>query len=66
MAITLNYGALADTPVAPSPFPHVAVPGFVSEADLTALVAAMPDMRSGGSYPPEGFNLSPLIVELVV
>ncbi|WP_370648353.1 2OG-Fe(II) oxygenase [Acidomonas methanolica] len=65
MSITLNYDALRETPVATDPFPHVAVPHFVGEADLTRLIAAMPPMKSGGSYPPEGLRLSPDVAGLV-
>lgn len=65
MTIALNYAALEATPPSNDPFAHVVVPNFVDEATLQRLVAAMPDMRNGGSYPPEGFRLAPEVKALI-
>lgn len=63
--IALQYDALENTPVAEKPFQHVVVPHFVKEEDLRMLIASMPDLRSGGSYPPEGLHLSAPVASLV-
>ena len=65
VAKTLDLAALAATPVATDPFPHVVVPNFVPPAFLTAIRADLPDMASGGSYPPESLRLGPSASALV-
>jgi hypothetical protein len=45
------------TPVATDPFPHIVVPGFVPTSELAGLLADMPDMPRGGSFPPESLKL---------
>jgi len=62
----LNYHALAATPVATFPFRHVVVPNFVSAAQLTAVVADLPDISRGGSFPPESLRLGPAAQELML
>lgn len=61
----LDYHALAATPVATLPFRHVVVPNFVSAAQLTAVVADLPDISRGGSFPPESLRLGPAAQELM-
>lgn len=59
--ISLDYDALAHTPIAEKPFPHVVVPHFISNDDLQSIVANLPEMQSGGSFPPEALNLTPRV-----
>ncbi|GAN55000.1 2OG-Fe(II) oxygenase family protein [Tanticharoenia sakaeratensis] len=61
-----DYDALERAPVVHDPFDHIVVPHFVPEADLHRLMATMPKMRSGGSYPPEALDLSPALDSLVM
>lgn len=63
--ITPDYAALENAGVITDPFPHVVVPHFIGAADLHAAVASLPAFPSGGSYPPDALNLSPLIRQLV-
>jgi hypothetical protein len=63
--ITLQYDALRATPVAQEPFPHVVVPGFVLPSELPALLADLPEMSRGGSFPPESLRLGPLAQALI-
>ncbi len=55
----LDYAALRATPVAPDPFPHVVVPGFVPRASLEGVIADLPPIGKGGSFPPEAVRLGP-------
>ena len=63
--IDLRFDALRATPVATDPFPHVVVPDFVPPQSLHAVVAALPPMSSGGSFPPASLRLRPVVQELV-
>ncbi len=54
---SLRYEALDATPVAAAPFPHVVLPDFVPEAPLRQVVAGLPKLARGGSYPVEGLKL---------
>lgn len=65
MAITLHYEALAAAPVATAPFTHITVPHFVADDDLRKLIAEMPPIGSGGSYPPEALRLAPDTAALI-
>ncbi|GBQ26262.1 2OG-Fe(II) oxygenase [Gluconacetobacter azotocaptans] len=60
-----NYAALEAAAVSTDPFAHVVVPHFVGPDDLAALVASMPDLSSGGSFPPGSLTLAPLVRGLV-
>ncbi|MFT8445302.1 MAG: 2OG-Fe(II) oxygenase [Acetobacter orientalis] len=60
-----DYAALAAAPVCTEPFPHVVVPNFIRKEDLPRLFAAMPEITSGGSFPPSALTLSPLVQALV-
>lgn len=51
----LDYAALRATPVATIPYPHVLVPRFVRQLD--AVVAGLPALSSGGSYPVSALRL---------
>lgn len=55
----LDLAALAGTPVNPDPFAHVVVPGFVPPGPLGEIVAELPALPSGGSFPPEALRLGP-------
>ena len=63
--ISLDYDALAHTPIAEKPFPHVVVPHFISNDDLQSIVADLPDMQSGGSFPPEALELTPRVNSMI-
>lgn len=60
-----DYAALAAAPVCTNPFTHAVVPNFIRKEDLPRLFAAMPDIPSGGSFPPSALKLSPLVRSLV-
>ena len=64
-ASILDLPALASTPVSADPFPHVVVPFFVPAATLPQIVADLPPMASGGSFPPESLKLGPTAAALV-
>ena len=55
----LDFGALRAAPIVTDPFPHLVVPGFVPPAALASVVADLPDIASGGSFPPESLRLGP-------
>ena len=57
--IALDYAALNTLPIATDPFPHLVVPHFVPPADLAQVVADLPDIANGGSYPPDSLRLGP-------
>jgi len=57
--IDLNYAALTAGPVMRDPYPHIVVPGFVPADELAAVVADLPDMPRGGSFPPASLRLGP-------
>lgn len=61
----LDLAALDGTPVNPDPFAHVVVPGFVPPTALAGIVADLPEMASGGSFPPESLRLGPKAAELM-
>lgn len=53
----LDYARFAATPVAPDPFRHVVVPGFVPADVLARVVASLPEMRRRGSFPVASLRL---------
>jgi len=55
----LDLAALDRTPVNADPFAHVVVPGFVPPGPLSEIVAELPELPSGGSFPPEALRLGP-------
>ncbi len=55
----LDLAALTCTPVSTDPFPHVVVPSFVPPSLLPGIVADLPAMSSGGSFPPNSLRLGP-------
>ena len=63
--IDLDFAALRDTPVAIDPFAHVVIPNFVPPEALREVVAALPPIGNGGSYPPSSLQLGPAAKALV-
>ena len=61
----LDFAALDRTPVNPDPFTHVVVPGFVPPAALAEVVAGLPELSSGGSFPPDAVRLGAKAAELM-
>jgi SM-20-related protein len=55
----LDYEALRATPVAEDPFRHVVVSGFLPPAALREVVADLPAMHRGGSFPIASLRLGP-------
>lgn len=63
--IELAYDTLRTLPAAESPFPHVVVPNFVAPASLARVVADLPVMSKGGSFPIGSLKLGPAARELM-
>ena len=61
----LDLPLLDRTPIATDPFPHVVVPAFVSPDALGQVLAGLPPMSSGGSFPPSALRLGPAASRLV-
>jgi hypothetical protein len=57
--LDLDYSRFAATPFALDPFAHVVVPRFVPPALLGGVVADLPDIQKGGSFPTDGLRLGP-------
>ena len=57
--LALDYDRLAAVPVASDPFTHVVVPNFVPADLLPAVVADLPPIAKGGSFPTDGLRLGP-------
>jgi hypothetical protein len=55
--IALDYARFAATAVANDPFTHVVVPNFVPADVLPAVVADLPAIQKGGSFPIDGLRL---------
>jgi hypothetical protein len=55
----LDYQKLDATPVATDPFRHVIVTEFVSPRLLPDVVAGLPKLAKGGSFPTGGLRLGP-------
>lgn len=53
----LDYNALDATAVSSDPFTHVVVPAFVPEPGLTQVVAGLPSLSKGGSFPTTSLRL---------
>ena len=61
----LDIASLLATPVASDPFPHLVVPHFVPADILPDVLADLPPMASGGSFPPSALRLGAMAAELV-
>jgi SM-20-related protein len=53
----LDYDRLRATPVNDDPFPHVVVTEFVPAPALAEVVAGLPDLAKGGSFPTGSLRL---------
>ena len=53
----LDYAKLRDVPTSTDPFQHVVCPQFVLPDALSRVVASLPAMSSGGSFPPSALRL---------
>lgn len=63
--IELDYTSLRAVPQAGDPFPHVVVPNFVPPDVLRQVIADLPPIGNGGSYPPGSLRLGPAARALV-
>ena len=61
----LDYSKLAATPVSSDPFTHVVVTEFVKPDSLRTVVADLPPIQKGGSFPTGGLRLGPAAKALV-
>ena len=61
----LDYQKLTETPAASIPFTHVVVPRFLPEAALGRIVADLPAIQKGGSFPTGGLRLGPSAKALI-
>ena len=61
----LDYAAFDRPATARDPFPHLVIRNFVPPARLAAVVADLPEIRNGGSYPPAALRLRGAAGELV-
>ena len=61
----IDYAKFAATPVDPSPFDHVIVPGFVPGPMLEGVTTDLPALQKGGSFPTGGLRLGPAARALV-
>ena len=55
----LDLAALRAAPLATQPFPHLLVPDFVPPQALREVVADLPEIASGGSFPTASLRLGP-------
>lgn len=53
----LAYDALQPASISRDPFPHVTIPGFVPAGRLAEVVAGLPRLAKGGSYPVGSLRL---------
>jgi SM-20-related protein len=65
MTDILDYAALDATPVATDPFPHIVVRNFVPPVMLSRVIDTLPEMASGGSFPPSSLALRGAAHDLV-
>jgi SM-20-related protein len=57
--LALDYQKLDAAPVATEPYRHIVVTGFVPRAVLPDVVAGLPKLEKGGSFPTTGLRLGP-------
>jgi len=55
--LQLDYQKLDSTPVADEPYPHIVVSEFVLPSALPNVVAGLPKLERGGSFPTTGLRL---------
>lgn len=63
--MTLDYAALRATPVATDPFAHIVVRHFVPPDALARVVADLPELAAGGSFPSSALRLGPAARDLM-
>ncbi|MBU6496914.1 MAG: 2OG-Fe(II) oxygenase [Rhodospirillales bacterium] len=63
--IELDYAALAALPVAETPFRHIVLRHFVPPAALAEVVAGVPPIARGGSFPTGSLRLGPAARALI-
>ena len=63
--VALDYTRLSRTPVSDDPFRHVVVPEFVPAESLAAVVADLPSIQKGGSFPTAGLRLGHMAQAMV-
>ena len=61
----VDYQKLAATPVADNPYRHVVVENFVPVHVLPSVVAGLPKLERGGSFPTTGLRLGEAARNLV-
>jgi hypothetical protein len=61
----LDLAKLRTTPVAREPFAHVIVPDFVPPTALAGVLADLPAMERGGSFPINSLRLGPAAMAMV-
>ncbi|MGI4748285.1 MAG: 2OG-Fe(II) oxygenase [Janthinobacterium lividum] len=62
--LRLDYAGFSQ-PVAIDPFSHIVIPRFVPPASLQAVLASLPDIPGGGSYPPSALRLRGAAADLI-
>ena len=55
--LSVDYATFDATLPSDNPFRHVVVPGFVPASSLSRVMAGLPTMSSGGSFPPSSLRL---------
>lgn len=61
----LDFAALTRAPTSDDPFPHLLVRDFVPPASLASVIADLPEIAGGGSYPPSALRLRGAAAALV-
>ncbi len=61
----LDFAALTRAPASDDPFPHLLVRDFVPPAALAGVIADLPEIAGGGSYPPSALRLRGAAAALV-
>ncbi len=61
----LDFAALTRAPTFDDPFPHLLVRDFVPPAALANVIADLPEIAGGGSYPPSALRLRGAAAALV-
>ncbi len=56
---SLDYRRFAATPLAPAPFDHLIVPGFLRPEACDVLDASFPEIGRGGSFPADALDCGP-------
>lgn len=61
----LNLPALQAASLSTDPFPHVVVPGFLSEASLAEVTRDFPRIDMAGIFPPDELHYGPAFQQLL-